>query len=299
MQTWYVPTDVSFRSVDGVRLAGSVMLPQRSVDDLPALVLVGGSGQSDRHNDGLFDDLGSHFVAAGIAVLVYDKRGAGGSSGDWATADVNLLAADAAAALALVRAHPAVANGNVGLFGHSEGGWVALRAATRLTSPRHLVLNSCPAVSFQRAETYALAKSGVDRHIAASFLARLAQLAAAGVSHSQAQRLMVNGAGEAIRAALAEAHFELTEQTWAQFIAWSGYDPGSDLTHLAVPTLATFGETDDVTPVTESAARLQELAGPVVRTAVFANADHRLRVGSAYAPDYLDTVTDWCLRAGA
>ena len=95
---------------------------------------------------------------------------------------------------------------------------------------------------------------------------------------------------------IAEANFELTEQSWAQFVAWSGYDPRSDLTDLAVPTLATFGETDDVTPVGESAARLHELARPVVRTAVFANADHRLRVGSVYAPDYFDTLTEWCLR---
>jgi pimeloyl-ACP methyl ester carboxylesterase len=288
-------TDVSFRSADGVLLAGSLTLPRRPGDDLPAVVLIGGSGQSDRHNDGFFDDLGSHFAAAGIAVLAYDKRGAGGSSGEWATADVNLLAADATAALALLCAHPAIASWNVGLFGHSEGGWVALRAATQLAAPRHLMLNSCPALSFQRAEVYALTKSGVDQRTAATFLTRLGELAAAGVSRSQAQRVVVDDANEAIRSALAEAHFELSEQSWAQFVAWSGYDPSSDLADLAVPTLATFGETDDVTPVGESVARLQELAGPVVRTAVFANADHRLRVDSVYAPDYLDTLTEWCL----
>jgi uncharacterized protein len=294
-----VSTDVSFRSADGVGLAGSLTLPRRSDDDFPALVLIGGSGQSDRHNGGLFDDLSGHLVGAGVAVMVYDKRGTGESAGDWATADVNVLAADAAAALALVRAHPAVASSNVGLFGHSEGGWVALRAATRLTTPRHLVLNSCPAVSFQRAEIYALATSGVDEPIAASLLARLAQLAATGVSHSQAQRAIVDGAGERVRAAIAEAQFELTEQTWAQFIAWSSYDPGDDLSHVAAPALATFGMADDLTPVTESTARLRELAGPIVRTAVFADADHRLRVGAAFVPDYLDTVTEWCLRGGA
>ena len=174
-----------------------------------------------------------------------------------------------------------------------------MRAATRLATPRHLVLNSCPAVSFQSAEVYALTKAGVDERVAASFLVRLAQLAAAGVSRWQAQRVVVDSADEAIRAAIAEAQFELTEQTWAQFTVWSGYDPSSDLTDLVAPTLATFGDTDQVTPVHESAARLQALAGPVVRTTVFANADHRLRVGSEYAPDYLDTVTEWCLRSAA
>lgn len=287
--------DVSFRSADGVRLAGSLIIPQRSAVDSPGLVLVGGSGRSDRHNGGFFDDLRDHLVATGVAVLAYDKRGAGESAGMWATADVNLLAADAAAALAVLGEHPAVAGQNLGIFGHSEGGWVALRAAVRLIRPRHLILNSCPAVSFKRAEVFALTRSGVDPLVAAGLLDRLAELAAAGASCSQAQQALDDGADEAIRTALAEVHFELTEQSWAQFIAWVGYDPASDLSELAVPTLATFGDNDDLTPAEESQAVLHELPTATMRTARFANADHRLRVGSNYAPGYLDSLTDRCL----
>ena len=260
----------------------------------PGLLLVGGSGRSDRHNGGFFDDIRRHLVAAGIAVLAYDKRGAGGSSGDWATADVGLLAADATAALTVLRNHPAVSSESVGLLGHSEGGWVALRVTAGLIPPAHLILNSCPAVSFARAEVYAQTKAGVEEHVAASTLERLANLAAAGGSHSQARRALIDGADEATRAALAADDFELTAEAWAQFVAWIGYDPAGDIAGLTVPTLAILGEHDYLTPARESQSILRDFAPPVVRTTLFPNADHRLQVGCDYASGYFDCLINWC-----
>lgn len=286
--------DVRFTSGDGTELVGTLSVPRRVASGTPGLALVGGSGPSDRHNGGFFDDLRHRLVLAGVAVLAYDKRGAGGSSGDWASADVDLLAADAAAALALLRDHSAVAGENVGLLGHSEGGWVALRVAARFVPPRHLILNSCPAVSFLRAEAYAQARAGVDEDVATRSLERLAHLAAAGGSHVQAQHVLEDAADHATRAALAAEGFELTEHTWAQFVAWAGYDPASDLADLTIPTLATFGEKDDLTPARESQSTLHRLGTIVVRTASFPNADHRLRDASGYASGYFDCLIHWC-----
>ena len=92
--------------------------------------MVGGSGPSDRDNDTYFPPIRRHLTGAGIAVLSYDKRGVGGSSGDWRDATMDDLAADAAAALDFLGAHRGVRAGAAGLFGHSEGGWVVLRAAS-------------------------------------------------------------------------------------------------------------------------------------------------------------------------
>jgi hypothetical protein len=60
-----------------------------------------------------------------------------------------------------VRSFDAVDRRGVGLFGHSEGGWVALRASADGVAPRFLILNSCPPVSFLDAEVYALTAAGV------------------------------------------------------------------------------------------------------------------------------------------
>lgn len=44
-------------------------------------------GPADRHNDGLFDQLRDHLVDGGVAVLTYDKRGAGHPDGVVALGD--------------------------------------------------------------------------------------------------------------------------------------------------------------------------------------------------------------------
>jgi pimeloyl-ACP methyl ester carboxylesterase len=136
--------------------------------------------------------------------------------------------------------------------------------------------------------------AGVEEHVAAGTLERLANLATAGASHSQARRALMDGADEATLAALAADDFELTAEAWAQFVTWIGYDPASDLAGLTVPTLAIFGEHDGLTPPRESQSILDEFAPMVIRTTLFPNAGHRLRVGSDYAPGYFDCLIDWC-----
>ena len=155
----------------GVRLSATITLPGPASAS-PGIVLIGGSGPSDRHNDGFFDLLRDHLANAGEAVLAYDKRGAGRSTGDWATATIDDLAADAAAAVATLQAHPLV-TGRVGVLGHSEGGWVALRLCARLATLRHLIINSCPAVSFAESEAYALSRAGAGQDKAAALIAQL------------------------------------------------------------------------------------------------------------------------------
>jgi uncharacterized protein len=103
----------------GVRLSGTITCPDAAFA-CPGAVLIGGSGTSDRHNDGFFDALRAHLASTGVAVLAYDKRGAGKSTGAWVSATVDELAHDAAAAVAVLQAHPRVASGAVGVLGHSE-----------------------------------------------------------------------------------------------------------------------------------------------------------------------------------
>jgi pimeloyl-ACP methyl ester carboxylesterase len=64
-----------------------------------------------------------------IAVLVYDKRGTGWSTGK-PTANFELLAADMAAVVKTVRAQPAVKGVRTGLMGESQGGWIVPLTAT-------------------------------------------------------------------------------------------------------------------------------------------------------------------------
>lgn len=123
---------------------------------LAGVVMIGGSGASDRSNGGYFGRYRDQFTDHGIAVLWYDKRGAAESTGSWLAGSLDDLATDAAAAVASLR-RSLGDDAPVGLFGHSEGGWVALRAAARWVEPAFVVTNSCPATSPAQQDRHAVA----------------------------------------------------------------------------------------------------------------------------------------------
>jgi pimeloyl-ACP methyl ester carboxylesterase len=283
--------EVQFGAGD-VRLSGTVWVPDHEVPT-PGVVLVGGSGPADRSNGGYFDALRDRLVAAGVTVLAFDKRGVGGSTGVWASAGVGDLAADVAGAVKALRAYPAVDRRAVGLFGHSEGGWVALRASAHGAPPHYLVLNSCPAVSFLEAEVHALTAAGVGLDRARALFGRLREAVRAGADLATAVRVIAHEPDPALREVLGRTGFRLTDESYSQLRAWIDYAPDADLDRVRIPTLAIYGTHDALTPVQASVDRLARLA-PTVRSQVFFGADHRLCIDGTLAPGYLDTVTAWC-----
>jgi alpha/beta superfamily hydrolase len=67
------------------------------------IVMIGGSGPTDRINGGYFVSYRDQFTSDGIAVLWYDKRGVGESTGNWAAGTFDDLANDAIAAISALR----------------------------------------------------------------------------------------------------------------------------------------------------------------------------------------------------
>lgn len=127
----YSTRDTTFLAPDGARLAGTITIPEGASARTPIAVLVTGSGKQDRDEE-LFDHrpfavIADALARQGIATLRYDDRGAGASEGDFAKADINTNAADAAAALTCART--VFPEGKAGIIGHSEGGTVAFMLA--------------------------------------------------------------------------------------------------------------------------------------------------------------------------
>ena len=117
-------TETKF-AADGVELAGRLLMPEGAAR-VPVVVLVHGSEQSSARE---WFALQRQFPAAGIGAFVYDKRGTGGSAGQY-THDYRQLAADAAAAAKEARRLAGERASRVGYHGTSQGGWVAPLAAT-------------------------------------------------------------------------------------------------------------------------------------------------------------------------
>ena len=101
----------------------------------PAIVLVGGSGPTDRDETvvgiPIFAQLAKSLADGGFIVLRYDKRGIGQSGGRTETATLTDYADDVMAAVKWLSQRKDVDERKIVVVGHSEGGAVALIAAAR------------------------------------------------------------------------------------------------------------------------------------------------------------------------
>lgn len=121
-------------SPDNVSLSGTLTLPS-STGSYPAVILIAGYGPNDRDVTGMghkyFKVLAEHLTNQGIAVLRYDKRGVGKSTGNWATVNSKELAQDVAGAIAFLKTRKEINHEKIGLVGLSEGGLIASMVASQ------------------------------------------------------------------------------------------------------------------------------------------------------------------------
>ncbi len=137
----YRSQEVSIANGD-IMLRGTLYLP-RSAGPHPAMILIHGSGPATRLEYGFY---ARAYARHGVATLAYDKRGSGASQGDIRTATYEQLASDAVSGIQLLRNRSDIDPQRVGIWGLSEGEWVAPLAAIQ-TDPAFLVLISASAMT--------------------------------------------------------------------------------------------------------------------------------------------------------
>lgn len=132
------PTDADVQiPANGFHLAGTLTTPPAVADRLrsPAILLIGGSGRTDRDETvagvAIFAQLARALADDGFIVLRYDKRGVGQSGGRTESATLSDYADDVIAAVKWLSKRKDVDPKRIVLCGHSEGGAVALIAASR------------------------------------------------------------------------------------------------------------------------------------------------------------------------
>jgi hypothetical protein len=123
---------------EDVVLVGTLTLPRDAPAPVPAVVLISGSGAQDRDSyapvaDGWrpFRQLADTLGRLGIAVLRFDDRGVGASSGDQGRSTERTGADDVTAALRYLRTLPSIDSRRLAILGHSEGARVAMLVATQ------------------------------------------------------------------------------------------------------------------------------------------------------------------------
>jgi pimeloyl-ACP methyl ester carboxylesterase len=259
--------DVSFRSGD-VTLRGTVLLPNTAGPN-PAMALLAGSGAGPRDKYRLEAEA---FAQAGIVTLIYDKRTSGYSTTGSGNRSYAALADDALAAVSLLQHHPDVDPSAVGLWGHSEGGWVAPLAASRSTNVAFVVTVGASAVPAAQQTVWALGN----------------RLRSMGVSGSMVDTFLPATVRVLVSAgAFAEADYDGVD-------AWQ---------RVQQPVLAIWGAQGNVVPPAESSramAQALEGGGNQQHTIRFFPGEHAAHTtpdgferGDSLAPGYAQTVTSW------
>jgi len=298
---------VRFQS-DGIALVGILRTPLTN-EKHPALFLLQGSGDVDRDGESFYGDA---FARAGIATLLYDKRGVGGSGGDFRKESLTDEATDALAGVHYLQSRRDIDAKRVGLYGRSHGGIVAPLAAS-LSKDVAFVIN--------------VSGTGVPPYQQVTYQAA-AQMRRDGFSESEIAEAVTyinqkwdvaraGGAGwdklqAATEAARGKRWFDRVQPaTKLEDIvpSWKlqmEYDPMPAFGKIACPVLAVFGELDTLTPVNDTVQNLRKglerARNSDVTIKVFPKADHALLVWPGpndqshwpvLAPGYLDTLTSW------
>ena len=238
---------------EGNTLVGTLTIPEGE-GPFPAMVLVSGSGQQDRDEELMnhrpFWIIADYCALHGIAVLRYDDRGIGGSTGEVENATTMDFSYDAEAAFNYLRNRKEINASKVGILGHSEGGIINFMVAARRPEVAFLVSLAGPSVNgievLKEQQAAILRASGMSEEavqFSSSANAQLFDIIEASNDRVEADSLMrqlVKGWGY---------NEELTEQTVSQMtMPWMyyflKYDPTEAIVKTNCPALLLNGSKD-------------------------------------------------------
>ena len=246
--------EVSFTNEkEGNTLTGTLTIPEGD-GPFPAMVLVSGSGQQNRDGELMnhrpFWVIADYCARHGIAVLRYDDRGMGGSTGEVENATSLDFSYDAEAAFDFLRKQKYIDASRVGILGHSEGGVINFMVSARRPEVAFLVSLAGPAVNgieLLNAQQAALLRAqGMSEEMiqfSGNANAQLFDVVEASNSREEADSLLrqlVKGWGY---------NEELTEQTVSQLtMPWMyyflKYDPTEAIVKTNCPALLLNGSKD-------------------------------------------------------
>jgi dienelactone hydrolase len=240
----------------GAVLAATLTLPP-GAGPHPAVVYVSGSGPTLREEAHWLDSV---FISRGIAVLAYDKRGNGQSTGRYpgdlaSESTIRTLASDAVAAERFLAAQSGIDRSRVGFYGLSQGGWIIPQAAVRAKD----------------VVSWALVESGPT------------------VTQGESDNFATLVGNLSIPEAERQAHA----------MGPSGYDPVPWIRQLAIPVLWLYAGQDLAQPSGTSMQVLRGLsAGHEFAVHLFPSAPHPLFDRNGFPPQLFPTASAWLAQHG-
>ena len=279
-----VSEEIQFTNGDA-QLKGTVYLPKTG-NNLPAVVVLHHAALPTRDAN-LYRHLCEGLPAMGIAVLVYDRRGSGQSTGDLNKADYETLADDAVAGQHALARFSRIDPSKIGFWGMSQGGWLAVLAAGRSKDTAFAIAVSSPLVTADEQMRFAtrnlLTLRGYSQSDVQDMLA--ARNAWTGYLHRTTSH---DEAVATLRKAEVKPWFDIAYLPKASQLTNDPEhdanrrqlddDPMAAARQAKVPLLFLYADSDPWVPVGESVKRLQSLSRelPNIEYAVVSKANHEM-----------------------
>lgn len=329
----YLVEEVTFDN-DDVTLAGTLTLPPTDGPH-PVVVLVSGSGPQDRDESlggGIaikpFRLLADGLTRAGVAVLRYDDRGVGESTGNFSAALVQDFASDAEAAISYLLTREDIDPDQIGLLGHSEGGLVAAMLGASSEDLDFIISLAGPGVNGRdvlllQNELLLRAEGATQEQIDAQvgFVEALMEVlddpeAIEELTYefaleqaallSEEERASVGDVEQYARAAAQQTAQQYSAGWFSSFI---NYDPSPDWAQTTIPVLAIFGGKDVQVDAEQNGpaieAALEEAGNENYEVVVLPDANHLFQqaetgglseygtLPAEFTPELLPTLIEW------
>jgi dipeptidyl aminopeptidase/acylaminoacyl peptidase len=270
-------------------------------------VLFGHGSRAQHRGAARFEALA--LCRAGVAALIYDKRGVGESGGDWRQASFDDLAGDAAAGLDWLAARSEIDASRIGIYGHSQGGSIAPLIASRWQRIAFVAAGAGAGLPMGEVERYSLrnavsplARDAADRAEAFAFVDRIVE---AGATGRGLDALIADAPRYADRAWFSPVEPPPRDNFyWAFQRRIAAYDSTIHWRSVHAPVLLLYGERDERVPVEPSIAAIRAAlpADTRVEVVVFDDADHpyNLRTDGPWprlAPQYPGVLVEFVRRA--
>ncbi len=308
-----IEQDIEFQN-DDARLSGRACLPAEG-KNIPGIVVLHGASSPSR-DSGMYQHLYEGLPRIGIGVLVFDRRGTGKSTGSSKNIAYETLADDAIAGQNALEKLTPIDPHNVGFWGISQGGWIALLATSRSKLPTFAIAVSAPIVTVESQMEFATSNLLKVRGYSQEDVRDMLRARKAWLAYLRGKRSLTS-AINVMQGVERKSWFKLAFMPNSKELESSRgalkelcYNPLDTFREISVPLLFIYGGEDPWIPVQESIKRLREIVKKRhnITYDVIPNANHEmlfpsretmefdekvLNQSAPVAPSYFMQMTMW------
>ncbi len=251
------------------KLTGTLALPKSYQGQLGLVLFIHGDGPVDAsHNDG-YKPLWEKLASAGYASLSLNKRGIGGSQGNWLDQSMEDRAEEASQAIEWARQQPMVDPGRIGVWGASQAGWVIPKLAAKEKLAFSILAG--PAINWITQGEY-----DTRRHMEAAGESRSA-IEAAIEQHRRVLPLLEQQASYEEYLAVETSAAPMSRERWGFVLRNVMADATADLRSFRSPVLLLLGEEDlNVDWQETEQVYRREISSELLKVRTFPNTEHSM-----------------------